>query len=121
MNMNIDLNRLIIETNKKYTGNDPNLINFLYLYDNCICVSKGGKKYFINNEDLNNILTNKEVDLKNEDKVYDVLANHISENLQDKNEKMFHPNIAKNFFIDFWKFLTKKRFGIVYITKGFLK
>lgn len=96
MNINLDLNRLIIETNMKYTGNDPNLINFKYLDDNSILVSKGGTTYFIENAKLNKILTINEVDLKNTDKVYDVLAKHISNQLEASLGKKVYPEIKSD-------------------------
>jgi hypothetical protein len=79
--MNINFNKLIVETNKRFTGNDPNLIVFAYTDDNSIRVSKGETSYFFDFKKLDKILVLNNVDYKDSNKVYEVLSKHISNQL----------------------------------------
>jgi len=95
-NINFSFNRLIVEANKRFTGNDPNLIVFAYTNDNSIRVSKGEITYPFDYEKLDKILVINNVDYKDLNKVYEVLSKHISNQLGASLGQKIHPEIISD-------------------------
>jgi hypothetical protein len=90
--MNINLNKLIAEVNKKFVGN-ANLVILEYMDDNQLRISIGDTSCFYFCNKFNNVLSAHNANLKDEAVVYGILSKHIVNQLNASRGEKVYPEI----------------------------